>query len=280
LTGRYQKRSPLRADVLSTFGVAIVEPEFALNVGYMARTMANFGLDQLFIVSAKKNGIEKSEALKFSSHGHYVVENAKYVKGLDQLRKKFQILIGTTAIRGKRKSNITRKTFALEDSIPNILRSYRDTLRYRGAGLSQKNQGGLCFVFGRDTTGLTNEELRKCDYNITITTGTKYNTLNISHAAAIIFYSFRNYLRHHQSYSSQKSVREREPSRKEKERVVTLFQELASLSDFQTFKKQRLQEALSRILNRSSPSLREIYLLMGLASKAQTKIKNLSSYKR
>jgi tRNA/rRNA methyltransferase len=272
-------RQESKSDVLtpfSGFAVAVVEPEFGQNVGYMARVMANFGLIQLYIVTRRKIALDETEALRFSSHGYYVIERAKYLNSLDELREKFQVLIGTTAIRGKRKSNITRKTYSLEDAIPRISRYLHHSGFHGKKKPSYENSERLCFVFGRDTTGLTNDELRKCDYNITIFTGTKYNTLNISHAAAIIFYVFRCHFLHHLPYSRQKDVFESEPSRKEKDLVVTLFQELASISDFQEYKKERLHETLTRILNRSNPSLRELYLLMGLASKAQTKIKILS----
>jgi tRNA/rRNA methyltransferase len=271
---------------LSNFSVAIVEPEFAQNVGYLGRTMANFGLGDLLIVSANErkfgSRINKDEASKFASHGDYIIEEIKWISGMDALRARYKILVGTTAIRGKRKSNITRKTLELEKAVPTIMKVLASMNPLRSSRSSIVTQKTLCFVFGRDTTGLTNEELRKCDYNVSIVTGTKYNTLNISHAAAIIFYSFQTYLKEHQDRAS---LSEREgrienydmPSRMEKERVVSLFEDLAEYSDFQDFKKLRLKETVTRLLDRSNPSLRELYLLMGLASKARTKIRMLST---
>ena len=274
--GKGEKITRDGSSPLSQFSAAIVEPEFALNVGYLARIMANFGLKQLYIVSKEKNPLDEKQALRFSSHGYQFIERIKYLKSLDQLREKFRILVGTTAIRGKRKSNITRKTYSLEQSIPFVHRALeRSQVGPKRRALTDNNEA-LCVVFGRDTTGLTNEELRKCDYNITISSGTKYNTLNVSHAAAILFFAFQDYLKSI-PYSDNQTVTKREPTRKEKERVVTLFQELAEVSDFQDYKKSKLQETMTRLLDRSNPSLRELYILMGLASKARTKIKILST---
>ena len=274
--GKGEKITRDGSSPLSQFSAAIVEPEFALNVGYLARIMANFGLKQLYIVSKEKNPLDQKQALRFSSHGYQFIERIKYLKSLDQLREKFRILVGTTAIRGKRKSNITRKTYSLEQSIPFVHRALeRSQVGPKRRALTDNNEA-LCVVFGRDTTGLTNEELRKCDYNITISSGTKYNTLNVSHAAAILFFAFQDYLKSI-PYSDNQTVTKREPTRKEKERVVTLFQELAEVSDFQDYKKSKLQETMTRLLDRSNPSLRELYILMGLASKARTKIKILST---
>ncbi len=142
-----------------------------------------------------------------------------------------------------------------------------------------KKKIDACFVFGRDTTGLTNEELRECDYSVTIRTLSDYNTLNVSHAAAIVFYAFvRAGGLEGTSKEKLKHPLDSTPlsSRKERERVVKLFLKLAADSEFQSFKEKLLRETLERVLNRSDPTLRELYLLMGLASKADSKIKRLS----
>jgi TrmH family RNA methyltransferase len=47
-------------------------------------------------------------------------------------------------------------------------------------------------VFGREGTGLTNEELDLCDLIITIPASEEYPTLNISHAATTIFYELHS----------------------------------------------------------------------------------------
>jgi len=250
---------------LEGMSVALVEPEFPLNLGYVARVMANFGLENLCVVGNRNNpNFDISLSMKFASHGDRIVERIRWVNSLDSLRSKFRVLIGTTAIRGKRKSNITRKTMDAESCAAMLSRAYN----------KQRRSTGICLVFGRDTTGLTNDEIKKCDYVISLTTGTDYNTLNISHAAAIIFYAFLNEFK---KSKGQAAASNNESTRSQKERVVSLFEELAILSDFQKHKGSRLRETLERLLNRSNPSLREVYLLMGIASKANSQIRRLSS---
>jgi len=253
--------------VFPEISVALVEPSFPMNVGYVARVMANFGLRRLYLVAGKGfKTIDIDEIARFASHGQNIVSEMKWSKSLDALKQKFHILVGTTAIRGKRKSNITRKTLEIEECA--------DAL----ASFAKRKPGNerVCIVFGRDTTGMTNDELRKCDYIVSITTGSKYNTLNISNAAAIIFYSLLHGLKKQETMVSLRKTQT--ASRKEKDRVISLFEDLASLSDFQKHKSPRLRETLERLLNRSNPSTREIYLLMGLASRADSKIRRLSSF--
>lgn len=257
--------------------VALVEPEFPLNVGYVARSMANFGLKELYIVAprGKQVSFDLTEATVFSSHGKEVVAGAKFLDDMDSLRKRFAILVGTTAIRGSRKSNITRKTLGLHGAVPIVARA---ALSHQSREVGKSTRGLLCFVFGRDTTGLKNEELKKCDYAVTISTQTMYNTLNISHAAAILFYAFSQHNLHELSpVPGEEEVSGKATTRTERERVIYLFQELALRSDFQDYKRDKLREAITRLLDRSNPSLRELYLLMGLANKARRKIEVLSA---
>ncbi len=171
-----------KTSVLARFDVAIVEPEFGINLGYLARTTANFGMKKLIVVSGKKLDEENfSKASLFAAHGRDIIEQLEYVQSVKMLRRKYNILIGTTAIEGRRKSNLTRKTLAPDECAEMV---------FARSGKKKVGQHEVCFLFGRDTTGLTNEELKSCDYNLTVKTHSSYNTLNVSHAAAIIFYIF------------------------------------------------------------------------------------------
>jgi tRNA C32,U32 (ribose-2'-O)-methylase TrmJ len=48
--------------------------------------------------------------------------------------------------------------------------------------------GKTAFVFGRESTGLTREELARCDYRFTIDTCPSYPTLNLANSVAITMY--------------------------------------------------------------------------------------------
>lgn len=246
---------------LSEMSVAVVEPEFASNLGYVARTMANFGLKKLIVVSPKKLDRKRlEEASVFASHGKKLIHDVEFVPAVETLRKRFQLLIGTTAIEGTRKANLTRKTVGVEECASKLADRIAHSPR------------SSCIVLGRDTTGMTNEELRCCDYTMTIRASEEYNTLNVSHAAAIILFVFSRAVE-----SKGKQWKKHSTStRKERERAVLLFERLAEEAEFQSFKSGLLREAMTRLFDRADPSLREIYLMMGLASKSASKIRRLS----
>ena len=176
------------------------------------------------------------------------------------LRDRFTLLVGTTAIVGTRKANLTRKTLDAEICASRLINR-----------ISRRPQQ-TCIVLGRDTTGMTNEELRCCDYNMTIKASDEYNTLNVSHAFAIVLYIFSRALKNTSRIPEIIAA----SSRNERKRTISLFEHLAELSDFQRFKTGLLRETLTRLFDRADPSVREIYLLMGLASKAVSRIERTS----
>jgi tRNA/rRNA methyltransferase len=264
-------KSPKLPVLGSRFSIAMVEPEHGRNLGYLARAAANFGIEELFVVGPRQlDSGNLSDARIFASHGRWLIDEIQYVESLEKLRHKFALLIGTTAIEARRKSNLIRRTIRLE--------ACAKRLADRGEKPKQRD----CFVFGRDSTGLTNEELKKCDYCVTIKTGSAYNTLNVSHAAAIVLYEFSRQHSKTSSISNRKTP-ERIPSslnrastRKERDLAIFLFEKLGEEAEFKNYKVGLLQETLKRMFARGEPSMRELYILMGLASKASAKLQRLS----
>ena len=118
--------------------------------------------------------------------------------------------------------------------------------------------GNICIILGRDTTGLTNNELRLCDLIVTIDTGTNYQTLNISHALSIILYelSIPNNVVHKQLASNF-----------HKELFITYCLKLAKELNFPEYRIVLLDKAFKQILGRSLPTKRELSLITGLIRK-------------
>jgi TrmH family RNA methyltransferase len=160
-----------------------------------------------------------------------------------EVLERFDLVVGTTAIPGGSR-NITRDVVAPEAAAKRILSS----------------RGSVCILFGRETTGLTNEELELCDMVISIPTGTAYRTLNVSHAAAIILYTLI-------ATPSLRTKRTEVP-RTIRALLLNSAVELANLSGFPKYKIPLLREALKMVINRSSPTSREVTLILGLFRKA------------
>ena len=224
---------------LSNLSLAVVEPTYPVNVGHLARLAKNFGLSSLILINPSFN-IE--EALPYASHGADILRSSKTMS-FKEVLEHFDLVVGTTAIPGGSR-NIRRDVVTPEIAAKRILSS----------------GGSVCIVFGRETTGLTNEELGLCDMVISIPTGTSYRTLNISHAAAIILYTLV-------ATRSPKTKRSEVP-RSIRTLLLDSAVELANLSAFPKYKIPLLREALKMIINRSSPTPREATLVLGLFRKA------------
>jgi TrmH family RNA methyltransferase len=52
--------------------------------------------------------------------------------------------------------------------------------------LEQARQGPVACVFGRESRGLTNEELKLCTHHLIIPTDERFASMNVAHAAAVV----------------------------------------------------------------------------------------------
>lgn len=214
--------------------VVLVGPENAGNVGAVARSMKNFGLKSLVLVDPKCDHLSK-EALDRASHAKDILKKAKV---LDDL-KGFDTKIATTAVLGT-DYNITRSPL-----LPGQL-----------AGL----RGKTALLFGRESHGLSNEEISRCDFVVTIPASKRYPTMNISHAAAILFYEI---------FKSEKPTSHFQPaSAKDKEVILKRFDDILDSMKFSTAGKKKTQRKVwKRIIGKSFLTKREAFAVLGFLRK-------------
>ena len=217
--------------------VTLVEPKGPVNVGHVARLVQNFGVERLYLVEPK---VDLSVAAVYASHASPVLDRA-VITNFERVRKDHQLLVATTAVRATKKSNVIRRTV-----VPNRLHEL----------LSSANTSSL--VFGRDTTGLTNREIRMCDVTTTIDTAPAYRALNIGHAAAIILYLA----------SRGGRMRRKEQGRMAREVFARSFSELAEATRLPKHKTQNLFEVAKRVAASSDMTDAQLNLLSGVFRKA------------
>ncbi|HEX9613081.1 MAG TPA: TrmH family RNA methyltransferase, partial [Candidatus Bathyarchaeia archaeon] len=121
-------------------------------------------------------------------------------------------------------------------------------------GAVVKSQGGTVgIVFGREGTGLTNAELGQCEATLTIPASTEYQTLNMSHAAAIVFYELH--------LTSGESATDELASEQVKRTILRFMSESAVQSGIEERDRSLLARAFRNILGRSALRQREGSLL-------------------
>jgi tRNA/rRNA methyltransferase len=235
--------------------VVLVEPLYEANVGYVARTMKNFGVKDLRVVNPVYKLGEVSRM--FAAHATDVIDKAVIQGSLEEALSDIDISVGTTARLGESDRNVLRSTCDLETAAERILSS----------------NSRAAIVLGRDTTGLSNQELRLCDLIVSIPTSREYSTLNVSHAAAVIFYELFK--------ANQKKRRLRRicPDKQMTHRLMVLFDELAECSATASHRRTLASRAFHNLLSRSLITRRETSLLIGVFRKNLRLINQLEKHK-
>lgn len=217
--------------------VTLVEPNYPVNVGHAARLVKNFGVKKLYLVNPK---VDISMAAVYASHASDILDRA-IVTTFENVRKDNELLVATTAVKALKTSNVIRRPVG-----PDRLRVL----------LSSSRTSSL--VFGRDTTGLTNEEIRMCDVTTTIDTAPAYRALNIGHAVAIVLYlAFKG-----------ERMRGRVQSRKAREVFAESLYELAAASNMPPQKLRNIFEAGKRIATASNLTDMQLNVMTGIFRKA------------
>ncbi|KZX12151.1 TrmJ/YjtD family RNA methyltransferase [Methanobrevibacter curvatus] len=228
--------------------VVFVECESSGNVGFLARTMANFGLKNLVLINPCK--LEK-DAYYQAMHAKNIVEEAKIFNSLNEflISEKIDFIVGSTGTPGGsyNLSRIPIKPIHLSDSI----------------NLNSK----VAILFGREGDGLNNKEISLCDIIVSIPTSPDYPIMNISHAATIIFYElFKN------KYEFD-AVGLDEANSLEKHYLLKDFKEIISLLSFPEHKEKTNLKAFKNIINRAFITGREAHTLKGLFRRVKIKLK-------
>ena len=227
--------------------IVFVECETPGNIGFLARTMANFGLKNLVLINPPTL---TNEAYYQATHGKYIVENALVYPTLDEFyqSKRIDFKIASTGVAGG-SYNLSRIPLKPEQLAENI-------------NINNK----IAILFGREGDGLTNKEIEDCDICVSIPTDPTYPILNISHAAAIILYElFKN--KHEYAVEGLE-----ESTALEKEYLIKDMSELIEKLDIPEHKKKNGLKTFKNIVNRAFITGREAHTLKGILRRLKNKL--------
>ncbi len=224
--------------------VVLVGIEGEENIGYVARTMSNFNFSDLALVSPKAGITEIT--MQRAMRAAAMLKNVKIFKDIESATRGSKIIIGTTGKVATEK---------------NLLRSAA-TPKQLAKNLAARN-GTVSILFGRESSGLTNEELEKCDLIVTIPTDPANPALNISNAVAIVLYEiFAN--------NAHGKVL---PSGKERKILYGFFDQSVKMSGGQPTRKKTAKRVFRNIVNRSMLSRNELHSMAGALRKIRDKLK-------
>ena len=217
--------------------VVLVEPRNSGNVGAIARAMANFGFSRLILVNPKCNHLSQT-ARNRAKWGNDVLSKAKVVKSLNAIKT---TKIATTARLGT-DYNIPRSPIT-PDKLLSVIKK------------------DAAIVFGRESSGLTNNEVQECDFVVSIPTAKKYPVMNLSHAVSTILYELsksKENITSHIQFASEA----------DKKQLMKMLKKALSKMEFSTPEKKATQvKVWKRMIGKSFLTKREAFALMGFFRK-------------
>ena len=237
---------------MSEFVVVVVEPQTPGNVGTIARAMKNFGLSDLKLVDPPEITRE-SEAYGFAGHAREdVLPNAETVT-FDEVVGNYHT-VGCTAITAEDARGHTRFPFRTPAEL-------RDSLA--------AVETDTALVFGREATGLNNEELSRLDEVCSIPASADYPVLNLGQAATVTLYELRDLFVEETQLPDVERERASEP---EIERLYDQFDAFLAGVEHRDHKRERTERLIRRLVGRAHPTEREVSTLTGVFRRAAREV--------
>ncbi|MEA3413751.1 MAG: RNA methyltransferase [Pseudomonadota bacterium] len=154
---------------LSRTRIVLVETSHPGNIGAAARAMMTMRLERLCLV--RPWTFPHPDAVARASGAAGLLENAMVCDSLDDALADCTLVIGASA---------RRRSIPWPELTP---RECAGKLREGTSG-----EGNVALVFGREKTGLSNEELDRCRYLVRIPCNPRFASLNLGSAVQVLCY--------------------------------------------------------------------------------------------
>lgn len=232
----------------SNIRIVLVNTTHPGNIGAAARAMKNMCLQRLYLVEPK--GFPSAEATSRASGADDVLANAVVCQSLEQALVGCRFVVGASA----RSRSITWPVENPRQSAARLLH--------------ESELGEVAIMFGREHSGLSNEELEKCHYLVHIPSNPDYSSLNLAAAVQVLSYELMMAQPDENIWLEDKP-RETVPAEEMESFFSHLEQALVELEFLDTNHPRKLMRRLRRFFNRARPDKTEVNILRGILSAAQ-----------
>ncbi|GLI33467.1 RNA methyltransferase [Desulforhabdus amnigena] len=153
---------------LKNIAIVLHEPHFPENIGAAARAAKNMGIRRLVVVNPLD--CDLTRILRMATHtAEDVVADMEVYNEIEEALAPYRYVVGTTARTGSHRQGIKTPRRIAQELVP----------------ISEDNE--IAILFGTESRGLTNQELRYCDALVTIPTA-DFSSLNLAQAVMVIAY--------------------------------------------------------------------------------------------
>ncbi|WGW00995.1 tRNA (cytosine(32)/uridine(32)-2'-O)-methyltransferase TrmJ [Vibrio sp. YMD68] len=242
--------------MLDNVKIVLVGTSHSGNIGSAARAMKVMGLKHLVLVDPQCE--VDDQALALAAGASDLVENATIVDNLSKAVEDCGLVVGSSA-----------RSRTLEWP---MLEPRECGEKFAVEGLSHP----VALVFGRERTGLTNEELQTCHYHVCIPANPEYSSLNLAMAVQTLSYEVRvAHLALEQSkYTKSHDLQEEYPRHKELEMFYEHLENVIIGTQFISKEQPgQVMNKLKRLFSRARPEVQEINILRGILTSIEKREK-------
>ncbi len=150
--------------------VVMVETTHPGNIGAAARAMKTMGYNNLYLVKPKI--YPNAEATARAAGADDILSKAVVCDSLEEALHGCVAVVASTA----RPRTISHSVFTPREYAPKLYEMVK--------------LGPVALVFGRESSGLSNEELEYCNVILQIPTNPEFSSLNVASAVQILCYEF------------------------------------------------------------------------------------------
>ncbi|EIY4766037.1 tRNA (cytosine(32)/uridine(32)-2'-O)-methyltransferase TrmJ [Vibrio cholerae] len=239
--------------MLERVKVVLVGTTHSGNIGSAARAMKVMGLSQMVLVDPQCQ--VDAQAIALAAGASEIALNAQIYPTLKAAVADCGLVVGTSA-----------RSRTLEWPM----------LEPRECGeklISEANQHSVAMVFGRERTGLTNDELQLCHYHVCVPANPEYSSLNLAMAVQLLSYEVRMAYLALQQSSQSSTLQEEYPRHQELERFYAHLEQVIMQTEFISAQQPgQVMNKLRRMFTRARPEAQEINILRGILTSVQKSI--------
>jgi tRNA/rRNA methyltransferase len=229
----------------------LVQPSHAGNVGAAARAIKVMGFGELVLVQPRFDDVlSRDETLAMASGATDVLAQARVLPNLAD---------ALTDITWACATAMTPRDFGPATFSP---RAHFETLA--------RSAHRVALVFGPERTGLSNEDVYRCQACISVPTHPDYGSLNLAQAVQLIAYDWRQALG-----GFEVVPRTAAPKLADAAAVDGLLKHwqetLVALDYLDSAAPKKLMPRLRQFVQRAQPTVEEVHILRGIARAAKLK---------
>ena len=240
----------MKLDHISIVMVGTTHPG---NIGAAARAMQNMCISNLVLVNPQCPVGEIAYAR--ASGANVILDKLRKTESLQEAIQDCSLVIASSA---------RVRSLPWPELTP-------DLMAQKIADLNHQSRAAL--VFGREQSGLSNEELQLCHYMVNIPTNPDFSSLNVASAIQVLCYEI--FMKAgHQAKARQSNVQESAATSQELEGYFQHLQQVMTTTKFlDTENPGLLMQRLRRLYHRFELSKIEVNILRGILSSVE-KYKN------